>query len=152
MADVFEPEVRSYVMSRVKSRDTKPEIAVRKFLHAHGFRFNLHGKFRGTTLPGKPDVVLPKYKTAVFIHGCFWHAHPGCPNFSFPQTRREWWKEKLLRNRARDEENRKKLESMGWKVHVIWSCRMTKIADLEAVGVELLHLLGAETCEVTLGR
>ena len=141
MADVFEPEVRSYVMGRIKSRNTKPEIAVRKFLHARGYRFNLHGKFKSGILPGKPDIVLPKYRTLIFVHGCFWHAHADCKHFSIPETRREWWEKKLLGNRARDERHRKALQEMGWRVHVIWTCQMKSKTDMATVHEALLNLL-----------
>lgn len=124
MADVHEPEVRSYNMSRIKGKDTKPEMKVRKYLHAQGFRYNLHGKYKGQILPGKPDLVLPKYKTVIFVHGCFWHVHEGCKYFSLPKTRTEWWKDKLYKNKARDEKHQRELEEMGWKVIVIWECEV----------------------------
>lgn len=143
MADVFEPAVRSYVMSRVKGKDTKPEMAVRSFLHRRGYRFTLHGKFRGIILPGRPDIVLPKYRMVVFVHGCFWHAHEGCRDFSIPETRTDWWQEKLLGNRARDQKHRAHLEDMGWKVHVIWTCRIKPPKGMAEVGEELLGILSA---------
>src|SRR6266487_4753063 len=98
MADVHDKETRSYNMSRIKSRNTKPELLVRKFLHAHGFRYRLHVK----DLPGKPDIVLPKYRTVIFIHGCFWHGHEGCKYFVVPKTRTEWWLTKINSNKAND--------------------------------------------------
>lgn len=98
MADVHTPEQRSYNMSRVRSKDTKPELIVRKFLHAHGFRYRLHDK----KLPGKPDVVLPKYKTVVFIHGCFYHGHEGCRYFVGSKTHTDWWLDKIKGNKRRD--------------------------------------------------
>ncbi len=91
MADVHSKETRSYNMSQIKSRNTKPEMLVKKFLHAHGFRYRLHVK----DLPGKPDLVLPKYKTVIFIHGCFWHGHENCKYFVVPKTRTEWWLTKI---------------------------------------------------------
>lgn len=126
MADVHEPEVRSYNMSQIKGKNTKPELMVRKFLHAKGFRYNLHGKYKGKTLPGKPDLVLPKYKTVIFVHGCFWHAHEGCKYFKIPETRTEFWKDKLYGNKARDEEHQKQLKEMGWKVIVVWECEVRR--------------------------
>ena len=126
MADVHEPAIRSYNMSRIKGKDTKPELLVRRFLHQKGFRFTLHGKFRGNKLPGKPDLVLPKYKTVIFIHGCFWHAHRGCKYFKIPETRTEFWKEKLTGNANRDQLNQKALRELGWKVMVIWTCEIKK--------------------------
>lgn len=120
MADVHEPETRSYNMSQISGKDTKPEMIVRKFLHANGFRYRLHVK----DLPGKPDLVLPKYNTVIFVHGCFWHAHEDCKYFKIPDTRTGWWKEKLYGNKDRDERNVEELEEMGWKVIVVWECEL----------------------------
>lgn len=120
MADVHEPEVRSYNMSQIQGKDTKPEMLVRKFLHSNGFRYRLHVK----DLPGKPDLVLPKYNSVIFVHGCFWHAHEGCKYFKIPKTRTEWWKEKLYGNKERDEQNIEKLEKKGWNVIVVWGCEL----------------------------
>ncbi len=91
MTDTHSPEIRSYNMSRIRSKDTKPELIVRKYLHKNGFRFRLHVK----TLPGKPDIVLPKYKTVIFVHGCFWHGHKGCKYFVIPKRNIEYWKNKI---------------------------------------------------------
>lgn len=120
MADVHEPEVRSYNMSQIPGKDTKPEMMVRKFLHSNGFRYRLHVK----DLPGKPDLVLPKYNSVIFVHGCFWHAHEGCEYFKIPKTRTEWWKEKLFGNKKRDERNIEKLEEESWNVIVVWECEL----------------------------
>ena len=98
MADVHSPEVRSYNMSMIKGKNTKPEMVVRKYLHSHGFRFRLHDK----RLPGKPDIVLPKYKTVIMVHGCFWHGHEGCRYYIVPKTRTEWWLNKINRNKEVD--------------------------------------------------
>jgi len=122
MADVHEPEVRSYNMSQIRGKDTKPEIMVRKFLHSNGFRFRLHGKH----LPGKPDLVLKKHNTVIFVHGCFWHAHEGCKYFVIPKTRTEWWTNKIYGNKAKDEENKKKLKQLGWRVIIIWECELKR--------------------------
>jgi DNA mismatch endonuclease (patch repair protein) len=116
--DVHEPEGRSYNMSRIRSKDTKPEIVVRKFLFANGFRYRLHVK----DLPGKPDIVLPKYRTAIFINGCFWHGHENCSYFKLPKTRTEWWNEKIGKNRKNDIVKQDKLRSMNFKVIIIWEC------------------------------
>ncbi len=116
--DIFEPKVRSYIMSRIKGKDTKPEMLVRKYLYANGFRYRLHVN----TLPGKPDIVLRKYKTVIFVHGCFWHAHENCPDFKPPTTRPEWWAEKFRKNRERDQKHREQLQALGWKVIVVWQC------------------------------
>lgn len=120
MADVHEPETRSYNMSQISGKDTKPEMMGRKFLHANGFRYRLHVK----DLPGKPDLVLPKHKTVIFVHGCYWHAHEGCKYFKIPKTRTEWWKEKLLGNRKRDKKHIRQLEDSCWNVIVIWECEL----------------------------
>jgi len=118
MADVHSKAVRSYNMSRIKGKDTKPEILVRRFLHANGFRFRLHVK----KLPGKPDIVLPKYRTVIFVHGCFWHGHKGCKYFVIPKTRTEWWLNKINRNIFNDTKAIKALKKEGWKVIVLWEC------------------------------
>ena len=121
MADVHSKEVRSFNMSRIKGKDTKPEILVRKFLFSNGFRYRIHDK----KLPGKPDVVLPKYRTAIFIHGCFWHGHENCNLFVVPKTRTEWWTNKIGGNKKKDTENILTLKKDRWKVITIWSCELT---------------------------
>lgn len=118
MADVHTKEQRSYNMSQVKGKNTKPEILVRKFLHANGFRFRLHTK----DLPGKPDIVLPKYKTVIFVHGCFWHGHKNCKYASIPKTRTEWWTAKIEGNKANDKRKKAALKKEGWTVITIWEC------------------------------
>ncbi len=122
MTDVHEPEVRSYNMSQIKGKDTKPEIIVRKFLHSKGFRFRLHDK----KLTGKPDIVLLKHKTIVLIHGCFWHGHQGCKYYVVPKTRTEWWLTKINRNREKDRESTKTLQKNGWSIITIWECELKK--------------------------
>jgi len=107
-------------MSSVRSKNTKPEIIVRKLLHAMGYRFRLHRE----DLPGSPDIVLPKYKTVIFVHGCFWHGHEGCPRAKLPKTNVDFWKEKIERNVARDRKDIKCLNALGWKPVVIWSCEV----------------------------
>src|SRR6185437_6010138 len=126
MADVHSAEVRSYNMSQIKSKDTKPELLVRKFLFSQGFRYRLHVK----ELPGKPDIVLPKYKTAIFIHGCFWHGHKGCKYFVVPKTRTEWWIAKINRNVENNLVQKRKLNEIGWQTISIWEC------DLKPVSME----------------
>lgn len=120
MADVHEPETRSYNMSQIQAKDTKPEMIVRKFLHSNGFRYRLHVK----DLPGKPDLTLPKYSTVIFVHGCFWHAHEGCEYFKVPETRTDWWKKKLYGNKERDEKNIHELKNERWNVIIIWECEL----------------------------
>jgi len=107
-------------MSRIKGKDTKPEMVVRRFLHAQGFRYKLHDK----TLPGKPDLVLPKYKTAIFIHGCFWHGHEGCKYFVVPKTRTEWWLNKIATNKNNDLKAIVALQANGWRIYTIWECEL----------------------------
>ncbi|MBK3518578.1 very short patch repair endonuclease [Carboxylicivirga marina] len=118
--DVHDKKTRAYNMSRIRGKDTKPELLVRRFLFANGFRYRLHVK----ELPGKPDIVLPKYKTVVFVHGCFWHGHKGCKYFTIPKTRTEWWLTKIKGNSRRDKLAEIDLNVLGWKVIVIWECKL----------------------------
>lgn len=118
--DVFTKEKRHDVMSRVKSVNTKPEEAVRKFLFSQGFRYRKNDK----RYPGKPDIVLPKYHTVIFVNGCFWHQHQGCRAAALPAANHEYWKEKLLRNKERDEKQIKELEASGWRVITVWECEI----------------------------
>lgn len=127
MADVFSREKRSWLMGRVKGRDTKPEVLVRSMIHRMGFRFRLHRK----DLPGKPDIVLPKYKKAVFIHGCFWHGHKGCSRAARPTSNVDFWNRKIDGNIKRDANAQKELRGMGWKILVIWQCRIRDMAALQ---------------------
>lgn len=120
MADVHSKEVRSYNMSRIKGKDTKPEMLVRKYLHSLGFRYRLHDK----RLPGKPDLVFPSLKTVIQVHGCFWHRHEGCKRSTVPATRTDWWKAKIGRNVANDVKNLDRLNEMGWEVMTVWECRL----------------------------
>jgi len=122
MADNHSPEVRSYNMSRIRSKDTKPEMLVRKYLHAHGFRYRLHVK----NLPGKPDLVLKKYRTVIFVHGCFWHGHEGCQHFVVPKSRTEFWLNKINRNIQRDQDAIEQLKKLNWNVINIWECELKK--------------------------
>ncbi len=120
MADVHSIATRSYNMSRIKGKNTKPEMLVRKYLFAHGFRYTLHSK----KLPGKPDIVLPKYRTVIFVHGCFWHGHDGCKYFVVPKTRTDWWLNKISGNIANDTKAIKALKQAGWKVLIVWECKL----------------------------
>ena len=113
-------EQRSRNMSAIKSKNTKPEITVRKLLHSMGYRFRLHKK----DLPGSPDIVLPKYKTVIFVHGCFWHRHQNCKYASNPKTRREFWKKKFKENIERDKKTQEKLKNLGWKTNIVWECEV----------------------------
>lgn len=119
MADVLTPAQRQLNMSRIKGKDTKPEMLIRRGLHARGLRYRLHDR----SLPGRPDLVFPKYHTAVFVHGCFWHAH-GCALSKLPSTRQDFWQQKLEGNAARDQEAIATLQADGWRVLVIWECAL----------------------------
>ena len=123
-------------MSRIKGKNTKPEMLVRKFLFAHGYRYRLHAK----KLPGKPDIVLPKYKTVIFVHGCFWHGHANCKYFVIPKTRTDWWVNKINGNIANDDRAVKALKRAGWKVITIWECQL-KPAMAEKTLINLLKKL-----------
>jgi len=126
MVDHLSPEKRSWNMSRVKSRNTGPEMKVRRLLFSMGFRFRLNVK----ALPGKPDIVLKKWKTAVFVNGCFWHRHEGCKDTTTPKTKTEWWLEKFKKNVANDQIKRQILEELGWKVLVVWECETNRNDEL----------------------
>jgi DNA mismatch endonuclease (patch repair protein) len=139
MADVHSKETRSYNMSRIRGKDTKPEMLVRRFLHKNGFRYRLHVK----GLPGKPDIVLPKYKTVIFIHGCFWHGHEGCKYYVVPKTRTEWWLNKIGTNIANDTNAESLLKAAGWNIIKIWECELKK-AFIDDKLTQLLNLLGAQ--------
>ena len=123
MTDVHSPEVRSFNMSCIKGKNTKPEMYVRKLLFSNGFRYRLHS----LNLPGKPDIVLPRYKTVIFVNGCFWHGHEGCKYFVVPKTKTEWWLNKIGRTRQLDLENIGKLKGDGWNVITIFECELKKI-------------------------
>ena len=118
--DIYPRRKRSEIMSKVKSKDTALELIVRSQLHRAGFRFRLHVR----ELPGMPDIVLPKYKTAIFVHGCFWHQHSGCKKATIPKQNRDFWSAKLARNVERDEQARTRLSEMGWRVLTIWECEI----------------------------
>lgn len=120
MVDFLSPSGRSERMSRIRSSNTSPELALRKALHTLGFRFRLHRK----DLPGKPDIVLPRYKAVVFVHGCFWHRHDGCKVASTPKSNTRFWVEKFDRNVARDSQSQELLRAQGWKVIIVWECEL----------------------------
>jgi len=123
---------RSKNMAAVRGKHTTPELRVRRRLHAMGYRFRLHRK----NLPGKPDIVLPKYRLCIFVHGCFWHQHPGCKRATIPETRRKFWQEKFLKNRIRDEKVQNELRRTGWHVCTIWECETKKDEDLTEIIAE----------------
>lgn len=120
MADKVSATIRSEIMRQVRSRDTAPELKVRKMLHAAGFRYRLHR----ADLPGKPDIVFAKSRIAIFVHGCFWHLHSGCANVRIPKSRADYWPRKLRGNRKRDAAVRQKLEALGWTVLIVWECEL----------------------------
>lgn len=120
MVDTLTPAQRSERMSRIRSKDTSPEVALRKALHALGLRFRLHDK----RLPGKPDIVFPRFKTVVLIHGCFWHRHHGCSVATLPKSNTAFWQEKFDRNVERDQRNTDALTQMGWKIITVWECEI----------------------------
>lgn len=148
MTDVLTPEQRQFNMSRIRGKDTKPEMLIRRGLHARGLRYRLHDR----SLPGRPDLVFPKYRTAVFIHGCFWHAH-GCSLSKLPATRQDFWQAKLGANAARDRKAVDALRAGGWRVLVIWECALRGSARqkesvvleraatfIEGTGIDLLEI------------
>ena len=120
MADVHTTAQRRFNMQQIKGKDTKPEMQVRTFLHAHGYRYRLHDK----KLPGKPDIALRKYNTLIFIHGCFWHGHTNCKYYTVPKTRTEWWLNKINGNIANDKKAMAALKKEGWKIITIWECQL----------------------------
>lgn len=120
MVDVVDPATRSRMMSGIRGTNTTPELLTRKFLHSHGFRFRLHVK----GLPGKPDIVLPKYRTVIFVHGCFWHQHPGCKDSVMPKSNTKFWTEKLVGNTRRDAKNIFELAKLGWQCLIVWECEV----------------------------
>lgn len=127
------PLTRSEIMARVHSRDTGPEIAVRRALWAAGLRYRLHDK----KLPGRPDVVFRSRKTLIFVHGCFWHGHEGCPRHRIPKTRGDYWAAKIDGNRSRDARNREVLEALGWRVIIVWECETKSAERLAALAEEI---------------
>lgn len=135
MADNHSKEVRSINMSHIRSTNSKPEEIVRKYLFAEGFRYRKNVK----KLPGCPDIVLPKYKTVIFVNGCFWHKHD-CPRFVWPSSNQDYWRPKILRNIERDNQSRKELETLGWKVITVWECELKKNVLNETLGKLIAEL------------
>ena len=129
---------RSWNMSRIRGKDTTPEKALRSLLHRMGYRFRLHAK----KLPGRPDIVLAKHQTAIFVHGCFWHRHRGCRNCTTPTNNRAFWVKKLEGNAARDKIQRQALRKLGWRSLVVWKCETERPQDLDRIGKRLSKRLG----------
>ena len=134
MSDIFSSQKRSDIMSKISGKNTKPEILVRKFLFSKGFRYRINVK----TLPGKPDIVLPKYKTIIFVNGCFWHGH-NCKKGKLPSSNTDFWKEKISNNKSRDDKNSDLLVKLGWKVIIIWQCEISKIDNRTIILNKLLE-------------
>lgn len=132
MADIFDRETRSLIMSKIKGKDTKPEITVRKFLFSKGFRYRKNQK----SLPGKPDIVLKKHSAVVMVNGCFWHGHKGCPKFKIPKSNVDFWREKITKNIKRDKVNQKRLSEMGWRIFNVWECE-TNEKRLSEVAIKI---------------
>jgi len=137
MPDVMTPQQRHECMSHIRSKDTKPEQLVRQALWHNGFRYRLHVK----GLPGKPDIVLPKYRTVIFINGCFWHGHEGCKYYVIPKTNTSFWLDKITSNKARDARDESALNEAGWRVVTIWECELKKEKREETIGRLLKSLL-----------
>jgi len=129
MVDHLSKKKRSWNMSRIRSKNTEPELIVRSLLHKMGYRFRMHRK----DLPGNPDIVLPKYKTVIFVHGCFWHRHKGCKRCSTPSTNKDYWQAKFDRNIQNDVKNKDALKKIGWKVLAIWECETTNTEMLKII-------------------
>jgi DNA mismatch endonuclease (patch repair protein) len=140
--DIWSPEKRSEVMSRIRGADTKPELLVRSMLHRLGYRFTVRGP-KNKSLPGRPDLVLPKYEVVIFVHGCFWHGHEHCPDFKMPKSRTDWWTAKIEGNRARDARVEKELRALGWHVVTLWACAVKTRPAREWLEARLPVLIGA---------
>jgi DNA mismatch endonuclease (patch repair protein) len=144
--DIISEERRSWNMSRIKGKDTKPELVVRSILHKMGYRFRLHRK----DLPGTPDIVLPKYKTVIFLHGCFWHRHKGCKYAYTPKSRVKFWKDKFAETVKRDKQHLKQLKENGWEVFIVWECetkdmdKLKKIINKITQGINGVLLLSSD--------
>lgn len=142
MVDIVDSATRSRMMSNIKGRNTKPELLIRSLLHAQGFRFRIHRK----DLPGKPDIVLPKYKAIIFIHGCFWHGHQNCRLFKLPASRTEFWEAKISKNQENDLKAKELLFNSGWRICTIWECavRRSKKDPVALMDILTTWLLGSE--------
>ena len=140
MADIVDPVTRSVMMSRIRGKNTKRELTLRSLLHRQGFRFRLHGR----ELPGQPDIVFPRHKAVVFVHGCFWHRHDGCRKATMPKSNIQFWESKFLRNVSRDQSSTAQLRNLGWVIGVIWECEAKDPKGVEDRLRALLCLDGNE--------
>lgn len=136
--DIHDKKTRSYNMSRIKSKNTKPEELVRKYLFSQGFRYIKNDR----RLPGSPDIVLPKYKTVIFVNGCFWHGHNGCKYFVWPKSNEDFWKNKIKANIARDKKKTDALEALGWKIIVVWECELKTQNKNDTLQKIKTHIIG----------
>ena len=146
MTDFLSPAQRSERMSRIRGKDTRPEVALRKVLHGLGLRYRLHG----VGLPGKPDLVFPRYKAVVFVHGCFWHRHSGCSIATTPKSNTAFWLDKFAKNVARDRRAIQNLNELGWRVFVAWECEVGSILKASATGLRLARQIRQASDESTL--
>lgn len=150
MTDVVDPKTRSRMMSSIRGKNTKPEMLIRLALHRRGFRFKLHDK----ALPGKPDIVMPRYRAVINVHGCFWHGHEDCKYFRIPATRTEFWNNKITGNRLRDQIHKSLLLEQGWRVLTVWECalRNPKPVELESVFDFITQWLEGQLSTGTVGE
>jgi len=142
MTDHLTEARRSWNMAQIKGKDTKPEIQLRSLLHRAGYRFTVNAP-NNKKLPGRPDIILPRYRTIIFVHGCFWHRHAGCKQATTPKTRTEFWQDKFARNVARDKRNIEQLKDLGWNVIVVWECEVKRLKRLKGLkGLKQLRVSG----------
>jgi DNA mismatch endonuclease (patch repair protein) len=145
LADIVDAKTRSRMMAGIRGKNTTPEVRLRKALHGAGFRFHLHS----AKLPGRPDIVLPRYRAAIFVHGCFWHRHDGCRNASVPKTNAAFWEEKFARNIERDATTISSLDKAGWRVAIIWECAIRKRGEADvAAGLAVWLKSGGRELEM----
>ncbi|WP_424968867.1 very short patch repair endonuclease [Dinoroseobacter sp. S375] len=147
MTDIVDQQTRSRMMAGIRGKDTKPELALRRALHARGFRFRLHSK----AIDGRPDLVLSRYRAVIFVHGCFWHRHEGCPYTTTPSTRQEFWQAKFDANVTRDKAVREKLLEEGWRVATAWECALRKPDEITASADSLSAWLRSDADQIEIG-
>ena len=147
MVDIVDARTRSQMMSNIRGKDTKPELALRRALHARGFRFRLHVK----DVPGRPDIVFPKYRAVVFVHGCFWHRHAGCRYATVPKTRADFWKKKFAANVSRDAVVREELIKRNWRVATVWECALRNTEALTQATEKVAMWLASDEPQMELG-
>lgn len=148
MADIVDKQTRSQMMAGIKGKDTKPELTLRRALHARGFRFRLHAK----NVPGRPDLVFPKHRAVVFVHGCFWHRHANCRYATTPLTRTEFWQEKFESNVARDNAVVATLFGSGWRVGTVWECALRKPDTIQAAATSMSFWLLSDERQIEIGE